>query len=229
MILSPRLLEIASCVTEKGTLLDMGTDHGYLPVFLIQSTVIEHAIASDVSLFSLKKAESLIVKCNLESKIETRLGNGLEVINPGECQTIIMAGMGGHLIHDIILDNLEKINQTKQLILQPMNNVSLVRKTLEKSGRLIVKEKLVKEGKRFYQIIVSIPGEMAITRKDDYVLGYRPARENTSCFFDFVLLAIEKQRAIIQQLLDKNTPKAKKQLKQSKEMIMLFEEVLNHG
>ncbi|MGB5824657.1 MAG: class I SAM-dependent methyltransferase, partial [Proteocatella sp.] len=116
-----RLKTIAEMVTRKGTLLDVGTDHGYLPIYLIKNDILENAIASDVSKGSLAKAIEEVKKEKLTDKIQTRLGSGLRVIKTeDEIDTIVLAGMGGILISQLIDEKLEYIRHNDvEIIVQP--------------------------------------------------------------------------------------------------------------
>ena len=105
---SKRLLEIASLVEENSIVADIGTDHGYIPVYLMEEARAKRVIGSDISKGSLNKIVNYVRMKKLEDKIDTRLGNGLEVLRPFEVDTVIIAGMGGMLIRDILEKNLRK-------------------------------------------------------------------------------------------------------------------------
>lgn len=158
MDLSGRLKAIADAVPRSVTAADIGTDHGYIPLYLIEKGIIERAIAADVSPGSLRKAEQLIRDRHMHSCMETRLGSGLAVLTPGEADTIIIAGMGGMLISDILEHGIDVARSASVLILQPMQAQDAVRRWLISSGFLIIDEYLVKEGRRYYEIITACPG-----------------------------------------------------------------------
>lgn len=150
-----RLMTIADMVSRKGILLDVGTDHGYLPIYLIKNSKIEKAIASDVSKGSLTKAVVEVEKEKLQDKIDTRLGSGLKVITENdEIETIVLAGMGGILISELIAEKLEYIkNKDIEFIVQPVQSPESVRKFFEKESFTIIEEKLAKAEGRIYHII----------------------------------------------------------------------------
>ncbi len=102
MKLSNRLLEVANFVPKDSIVADIGTDHGYIPVFLVENNISNKVIATDISEKSLDKTVNYIKELNLRNNIEPRLGDGLETIKPCEVDTIIMAGMGGILIIEIL-------------------------------------------------------------------------------------------------------------------------------
>ncbi len=154
--------KIAEFVRNKECIADIGTDHGFLPVFLIEDRRAKRAIVSDASAHSLQKAISLVEEKGLSDKIFPRLGNGLEIISQEDhIELAIIAGMGGHLISEILgaadfLIKKEKI----ELILQPMQHPEILREFLLNNGFRICNEALVEENDHIYQIIhASVDGE----------------------------------------------------------------------
>src|SRR5690554_4326780 len=102
MKLSPRLLAIAEMVPEGSRVADIGTDHGYIPVFLKKTGRAKWAMASDINTGPLEKAAEVIKRHGLETEIDIRRGDGLTVLDGGEADTIVVAGMGGMLMRDIL-------------------------------------------------------------------------------------------------------------------------------
>ena len=99
MELSIRLKTVAEAVTKGNRVADVGTDHGYVPIYLVKNNLSPAGIAMDVNKGPLEKAQEHIREEKLGGKIATRLGNGLAPLEPGETDTVIIAGMGGDLIH----------------------------------------------------------------------------------------------------------------------------------
>ncbi|MGN0182475.1 MAG: tRNA (adenine(22)-N(1))-methyltransferase [Candidatus Ornithomonoglobus sp.] len=152
------------------TAADIGTDHAYVSIELIRSGRAKRVIASDVRKGPLDIANSHIEKYGLCDRIETRLGGGLSVLEPGEADTIIIAGMGGELIEEIIRAD-EAAARESQLILQPMNSQYELRKYLIENGFTIEKEDIEREGHRVYNILIVKSGEQKPFEKDiDYHL-----------------------------------------------------------
>ena len=118
--LTPRLLNIVSHVKGR-TAADIGTDHAYVPLELIKKGICSRVIASDVRQGPVDIARDNIRKNNSSECIEVRMGSGLSVLTPGETEDIIIAGMGGELIRDIIKSDYETAVKSR-LILQPMNS-----------------------------------------------------------------------------------------------------------
>lgn len=151
--LTQRLQCVAGLVEECDCFLDIGTDHAYLPAFLIESGVAKRAIASDINPNPLMNAEKTLEGEELSDKIELRLSDGFKNIKPGEATEIAVAGMGGIVIAEM-LEKTEWLRDAKyHLVLQPMTHFYDVRKALSKYGFEILEEKAVEEGKRVYLVI----------------------------------------------------------------------------
>jgi tRNA (adenine22-N1)-methyltransferase len=171
MKLKPRLSAIAGLVPEGNTVADIGTDHAYIPVFLVKSGKMKRGIANDVRKGPLEKAREVIERHHLEDRIETRLGNGLEVLKAGEADTVVMAGMGGMLIRDLLEAGKGVLEGVKRLVLQPMNAQEVVREWLVKNGFEIVDETLARERERIYQVIAAQPGRQEAEDPFYYEIG----------------------------------------------------------
>lgn len=171
MKLKPRLAAIAGLVPEGDTVADIGTDHAYIPVFLVKSGKMKRGVASDVKRGPLEKAREVIKRYQLEDRIETRLGNGLEVLRAGEADTIVMAGMGGVLIRNLLEAGKESLEGVKRMVLQPMNAQEVVREWLAKNGFEIVDETLAREKERIYQVIAAQPGRQQTEDPFYYEIG----------------------------------------------------------
>lgn len=156
--LTERLYKIAQLIRESSRVADIGTDHAYLPVYLVNTGKIDFAIASDIGEGPLERAKTVVEEYSAENKIDTRLGSGLETVKKGEVDTAVIAGMGGMLIGEII-ENSGYLAQDIELILQPMTADDELREYLIKNGFKITKEVLAKEGKKLYNIIVARFGE----------------------------------------------------------------------
>ena len=154
-MLTPRLKLIADLITGK-TAADIGTDHAFIPIELVKSGRCETVIASDVNAGPAEIAKNNIKAEGLE--IEVRVGNGLSVLKPGETDDIIIAGMGGKLICEILAFNPE-VAKKSRLILQPMNGQYELRSFLLKEGYVISHEDLALEGFKVYNVIVCDMGK----------------------------------------------------------------------
>lgn len=153
MNISTRLKAIASLVDECDEIADIGTDHGYLPIFLIKNHVCKKAIASDINKGPVERAKENIEKEGLEDTIICRLGPGMTTIKPHEVDCAIIAGMGGNLIRDIIQQDKEVFKSLKYLILQPVQNPDVLREYIYDSGYEILEEELCIDENKYYEII----------------------------------------------------------------------------
>lgn len=160
MKLGERLQTIAAMVPEGvASIADIGTDHAYLPIYLVENNIVTRAIAGDVHQGPYLSAKNAVISAQLEQVISVRLGNGLEVVKPGEAEVVVIAGMGGQNIIDILRARPEVIVAVKRLIVQPMIAAPAVRRWFQYNGWQIVGEQLVCEDGKLYQIIAAEPGE----------------------------------------------------------------------
>ena len=160
--LSPRL-ELCAEFVRGNKIADIGTDHAYLPIYLVQSGKITSAIAADINPEPLKRGELNISKYNLSDIISVRLSDGLKNINPDEVTDIIIAGMGGELIAKIIFDAPWTKDSSKMLILQPMSRPEQLRGFLYNNGYTIQEEKCVISEKRLYSVMCAVYANAAKT------------------------------------------------------------------
>lgn len=159
MRLGARLQAIADLVEPGTSIADIGTDHAYLPIFLVQEKNISRSVAGEVSQGPYKAAKQAIEGAGLKDSINLRLGNGLQVIKPGEIETVVIAGMGGSTIIDILQGAPEVVASLKRLIVQPMIAAASVRRWFSENGWRIIDESLVLEDGRLYEIIAAEPGK----------------------------------------------------------------------
>ncbi|MCH5213417.1 MAG: SAM-dependent methyltransferase [Oscillospiraceae bacterium] len=166
-MLTPRLNCIINYVN-SAVAADIGTDHAYIPIELIRSGRARRVIASDVKKGPLEIAEGNIKKYGLSDKIETRLGSGISVLDRSEADTVIIAGMGGELICEILKADIDKAREST-LIIQPMNAQYELRRFLIENGFTIEKEDIENEKHRVYNIMIIKNGEQKPFDKDiDY-------------------------------------------------------------
>ena len=149
-----RLNSLAQMVDQSARIADIGTDHAYLPIQLVKENKIQFAIASDVAAGPLENAKKDIAAAGLDGNIETRLGAGLDTINSADqIDTVIIAGMGGKLITQILNDAWLKDSIFKTLILEPNIGEPGVRKWLMSHNYQIKREKIITEAGHTYELI----------------------------------------------------------------------------
>ena len=163
MKLTDRLQMIADGIRAGETMADIGTDHGFLPIFLAESGICPHVIMTDISDGSLTKAETDLRlaqgegNAELEGRTELRLGDGLSVLKPGEVDVVVIAGMGGILMTEILGADPEKTGSFGRFILQPRNNPGRLRAFLLDRGFRITREQIVREHRFLCEIITAVP------------------------------------------------------------------------
>ncbi|MBS7298021.1 MAG: SAM-dependent methyltransferase [Eubacteriales bacterium] len=167
-MLTDRLNMIISHI-EGRTVADIGTDHAYIPVQLALCGKAERIIATDYNKGPLHSAECNVKANGCEDKIELRLGSGLLPLSEGECDTVIIAGMGGELIRTILEEGEVVAKSAEMLLLQPMNSQDLLRSFLSDSGYEIVSEDITTEGFKVYNLIIAKKG-IGYEYKDEFDL-----------------------------------------------------------
>lgn len=170
--LSKRLSAVAQLVTITGILADVGTDHGYIPVYLAGKERIEKAIAMDVNRGPLERAQEHIRQYGLENCIETRLSDGLQALNSEEADGIVIAGMGGNLMKRILVQGEQVAHTAKELILQPQSEIMEFRKFLWESGYSITAEDMVLEDGKYYPMMRVVYGNSKTEMPDVLALKY---------------------------------------------------------
>lgn len=151
--LDERLALCAEFVRENSRLADIGTDHAYLPVWLAINGKIKSAVASDIRPMPLERGAENIKKYHCENLIETRLSSGLDEYSEKEIDDIVIAGMGGELIVDILKKAPWVCSKNIHLILQPMTRANILREYLFKNGFSIVDEKACRHGGKVYSVM----------------------------------------------------------------------------
>lgn len=164
IVLSERLNRVANFIPEKTRLLDIGSDHAYLPIALIENKQIEYAIAGEVVFGPYKSAVDNVKSAGLTDVITVRLASGLEAMEQSDAiKTISICGMGGRLISDILEQGKTKLQNVTRLVLQPNNRENEVRKWLENNNFQIISEAILEENDKIYEIIVAEKGKMTLS------------------------------------------------------------------
>ena len=166
-MISKRLELVASFVPQGAILLDVGSDHAYLPIELIERGQIESAIAGEVVEGPYQSAVKNVEAHGLKEKIQVRLANGLAAFEETDQVSVItIAGMGGRLIARILEEGLDKLANVERLILQPNNREDDLRIWLQDHGFEIVAENILEEAGKFYEILVVEAGQMKLSASD---------------------------------------------------------------
>lgn len=159
MELSKRLKAVADMVGTGSVLADIGTDHAYIPIWLVSRGSVPRAVAMDVNEGPLKRAQENILQNGLEEKIETRLSDGFKALAPGEADAAVIAGMGGGLTIRILKSGMEVVRSLKECILQPQSEIDKVRTFLLEEGFSFIREDMVEEDGKYYPMMCVRPPE----------------------------------------------------------------------
>ena len=166
-MISKRLELVASFVPQGAILLDVGSDHAYLPIELVEIAQIKSAIAGEVVEGPYQSAVKNVEAHGLNEKIQVRLANGLAAFEETDQVSVItIAGMGGRLIATILQEGLEKLANVERLILQPNNREDDLRIWLQDNDFQIVAESILEEAGKFYEILVVEAGQMKLSASD---------------------------------------------------------------
>lgn len=186
MELTPRLRAIADQVPRGAKFADVGTDHGYLPVWLILNGVVDAAIAADLRSGPLERARQTAAQYGVGEQVSLRLCDGLSGVAPGEADVIAIAGMGGDTIAGILTAAAWTKEPGKLLLLQPMTAQPELRRWLGSSGYTIESERISREGERLYSIWTVKGGKMPQLSPGELWAGRQSADPLRGEYLDYI-------------------------------------------
>jgi len=195
-----RIEGILSLLPNCETLADIGCDHGLTGFFALSKGKTIKVIATDISEPSLKKARNLSKKYELENDFDFRCGDGLSVLKREEADIILLSGIGGELMSDIILKGKDKIDKNTSLLLCPNNREAFLRETLEKIAFKITKERLIKENGKFYQVMLAESGEPEKLSSLEKEIGRKILSNKDDVLREYLLMRIKKNAKAIKSL-----------------------------
>ena len=204
MKLSKRLETVASFVPKGSNIADIGTDHGYVPIYLVREGLAEHAVAMDVRKGPLERAKAHVAEAGLENRIDVRLSDGLTGLKPGEADCVVIAGMGGELVIHILEAGRSLWETIGYWVLSPQSELDKVRRFLEKESFSIVRETMMKEDGKYY----TVTGEN--DSEPHYLYGSRLIRQKNPVLAEFLKKEQEQLEQILDTLKDSDTPAALK-------------------
>lgn len=223
--LSHRLQAVSRYVTPGARVADIGTDHGYLPVYLVVNDLSPRVIATDRGKGPLAAAGQLVSLLSLDTQVDMRLGDGLAVLQPGEVEVICIAGMGGMAIRDILAEGMAVAQTARRLVLQPQRNVPAVRHFLAENGWRIVAEDLAEDDGFYYEIIVAEPGEMTLSEMEAE-FGPLLLAEGHPLLEDFLLLRQADLTRLLESMAANNSPEALRRKQQLQDELARVAEVI---
>ncbi len=212
MEISERLRTVASFVRNGGCVADIGTDHGYVPIYLYKEGSIDRAIACDINREPVRRAKCNINMYRLSNVIETRHGAGLEPLKMGEADGIIIAGMGGMLMIGILEDSRAKALSAKELVLQPQTDIDRVRRYVHSIGLRIDDEKMLLEDGIYYTVIRAVHGKESYDKEADYLFGKINIDKKCPVLKDFLDKTMRKNENVMERLKSAGTENSKVRL-----------------
>lgn len=228
--LSERIRKCAQMVTEGSRLADVGTDHAYLPVYLVSSGKIPCALAMDINEGPLERARDHIASFGLEDKISTRRSDGLRELAPGEADSVSVCGMGGALTIRILEEGSGVLESIPELILQPQSEVFRVRLWLYDHGFTIDDEDMVLEDGKYYPILHCIhaaAGEKQNLTGAEAYYGPVLLRKKHPILRQFLLYEQEVQEKILTQLANASARTASARKEEVRAVLRRNREVLD--
>lgn len=227
MELSKRLKSISNYIEKSAKVADIGTDHAYLPIYLVQENIADKVIAMDINKGPLEKAGENIERYAAQEKVSTRLSNGLEKLESGEANTVVVAGMGGMLVANILRGGQHCLGSMKRLVLQPQSDYAEVRKTVHELGFKIIDEEALMDMDKYYFIMVCEPGDERYDTETEYeygkILGHKPS----AVYGQFLAHKKNKKEEVIKKLMACENQGIEKRQKELEQELNRIKEVLN--
>lgn len=220
--LSKRMQSVADMIQPCDAVGDIGCDHAFVSIYLVEQHRAKRVIASDVRRGPIAIAKRNIEAMNLSDQIEIRMGDGLDTIVPGEVNAVVLAGMGGMLMIDILERGEEVVTRCDQLVLQPQSDIEKVRRYLAEKGYHLADEQMLIDAGKYYNLLDVRVHEMV--QKDEYdcskladdwcyMYGGSLLRKKDPVLRSWLVKRRDTTAGLINSLSDKNTENAAKRLK----------------
>ena len=220
--LSKRMQSVADMIQPCDAVGDIGCDHAFVSIYLVEQHRAKRVIASDVRRGPIAIAKRNIAAMNLSDQIAIRMGDGLDTIVPGEVNAVVLAGMGGMLMIDILERGEEVVTRCDQLVLQPQSDIEKVRRYLAEKGYHLADEQMLIDAGKYYNLLDVRVHEMV--QKDEYdcskladdwcyMYGGSLLRKKDPVLRSWLVKRRDTTAGLINSLSDKNTENAAKRLK----------------
>ncbi|MGB4660472.1 MAG: class I SAM-dependent methyltransferase [Mobilitalea sp.] len=193
MHLSKRLQAVADFVTPGNRVADIGCDHAHTSIYLMEKKIAPFIVAMDVNQGPIDHAKENIKHYKFQDRIDTRKSDGMEKLNIGEVDTILIAGMGGALTVQILSARMDIVNSVRELVLQPQSDLHRVRKMIQDSGFLIIQETMIREFGKIYVMMKAWP-KQEVKKQEDFVL-------ETGAHFYYGRLLLEQANPILYKFI----------------------------
>ncbi|MDK2807911.1 MAG: tRNA (adenine22-N1)-methyltransferase [Clostridiales bacterium] len=226
--LSKRLRMIANMVTRGSCVADIGCDHAHTSIFLIENQIAQKVIAMDVNKGPLERATENVARYHVSDRIVIRRSNGLEALQEGEVDTLLISGMGGALIIRILEDGKPVVENIRELILQPQSEIELVRKYLHTIGFSILEENMLKEDGKFYVAIHALRGKEQYEKELFYSYGKSLLIQKNKALQEYLNHQLQKTNQILNALKASQNTETKERMDELGEEIIAIEEALTY-
>ena len=227
MELSKRLNWIINEMDKADVIMDVGTDHGYIAIELIKRNIAHKVIASDINKDPLNKAKLNVSLEGLSSEIELRLGGGLAPVKNNEVQGVLIAGMGGNLIRDILEKDIDKVKNMKYLVLQPAQNPEVLREYLYTGNYEVIDEDVCEDEGKYYELFKVRYKENNSTKLEEIFYEISPVLLNkkSEVFKSYLHEKADKYKKV-QSFIKDNTEHAVARKKELDNKIQIIENLL---
>ncbi len=231
MTLSKRLQAVADQIPPSATYADIGCDHGYLPIALVLSGTVEHAIAMDLRTGPLERAREHVAENGLEDKIELRLSDGADALKPEDhVDTITVTGMGGRLLLRIMERGAGIFLSARDIFVSPQSDIPLVRRKILETGYEIVDETMVEDAGKYYVILHLQPADPVAPVPDlskaELHYGACLRYKKDPVLYEYLLAEQKQTMKICETLEDSTTKAAQAAYKRAKEKLNVIESAL---
>lgn len=227
MQLSKRLQALTELVTKGLRVADIGCDHAYVSIHLMEQNIASKVIAMDINKGPLERAKENIKKYGFENQIETRLSNGAQKLELDEVDAVLIAGMGGALMSKILAEKEEVVDSLQELILQPQSELFLVRRHIREHHFRIVEERMLVEDGKYYTMMKAVKGEEPyVSEVCDYFGKYLLEHKD-----EILRIFLEKElnkKTKIYETLQKDQEKHQVRLQELQEEIKLLQGGLSY-
>lgn len=229
MGLSFRMQQVAAMVEPCRTAADVGCDHGYVAMELVEKGIVRQMIAMDVRKGPLARAEENVRQRQLQARIACRLSDGLEALSPGEADSIIIAGLGGPLMIHILERGSNHRLGTEALVLQPQSDIPAVRRYLHRIDYEIVKESMVFEDEKYYVIMKGKPQTDRLAwNAVEYQYGRDLLRQRSPILYQYLKKEYQQLAGLHTRLEGMETAKALHRLRELDQQLSWNQEAQNY-
>ena len=222
--LSKRLQAVAHQVKSHGVTADIGCDHGFTSIYLIEQGLADHVIAMDINEGPLERAREHVTESGLTEQIELRLSDGAE--------TLLISGMGGALICKILEDSPEIVERAQELVLSPQSEWSVVRHYLHEHGFMIAAETMVLDQGKYYLIMRAVPGQEHYSDEMEYIYGRYLLEHGDTCLISFLEKEEKRLHGILNKMasreLSEQAARQKQELEQEQVLVQQAKEICLH-